>query len=167
MTRLRASLVSGEALAEVAREHEIGDAIRLGPGELKTGGFRRASILADTFEALVAAIYLDAGWSACRALVRELFGARVQASDGKVQKDAKTRLQELLQSHGLALPVYELVASEGEDHAKVFEVVGRVEPLGIREAGHGSSRRAAEQQAAEAALARVREHLQRPSPRDA
>lgn len=159
MTRLRASLVSGAALASVARDEAIGDAIVLGPGELKTGGFRRESILADTLEALIAAVYLDAGWQPCRSLVRRLFETRVAAAEGKVAKDPKTTLQELLQARGHALPVYELVASNGDDHAKTFDVACVIEAFDLREPGHGPSRRAAEQAAAEVALVRVREHL--------
>lgn len=159
MTRLRASLVSGSALAELARAEEIGDVLVLGPGELKSGGFRRESILADTFEALVAAVYLDAGWDACRTLVRRLFADRIAAAEGKVDKDAKTTLQEILQAKGHALPAYELVASSGDDHAKTFEVACDVAAFGLRAIGQGSSRRAAEQAAAESVLALWREAL--------
>ncbi|HEY0180961.1 MAG TPA: ribonuclease III [Dokdonella sp.] len=152
MTRLRAALVNGSALAEVARAEELGERLRLGPGELKSGGYRRDSILADAFEALVAAIYVDAGWQACRAVVRRLFEARVAAA-AQAPKDAKTRLQELLQGRNLALPVYELVAVGGEDHARTFDVACRVDALAIATSGSGTSRRAAEQIAAERALA--------------
>src|SRR6185312_803524 len=95
MTRLRASLVNGTALAAIARSEELGERLHLGPGELKSGGFRRDSILADAFEAVVAALYLDAGWSSCRELVRALFEGRSAAGAGTA-KDAKTRLQETL-----------------------------------------------------------------------
>ena len=155
MTRLRASLVSGSALAELARIAEVGDLVRLGPGELKTGGFRRESILADTFEALVAAIYLDAGWETCRSVVREQFAARIVGGDVHASKDAKTSLQEVLQARGMALPIYELVSSTGEEHAKVFEVSCSVASLGLHASGSGLSRRAAEQMAAEHVLAAV------------
>ena len=150
MTRLRAALVNGNALAAIARDAEIGDLLHLGPGELKSGGFRRDSILADAFEAVIAAIYLDAGWPACRSTVRRLFAGRSAAG---APKDAKTRLQERLQARALPLPVYELVASHGDDHAKTFDVECRVEALGIRAQGSGSTRRGAEQAAAEQALA--------------
>lgn len=159
MTRLRASLVNGSALAELARAEELGESLVLGPGELKSGGFRRESILADTFEALVAAIYLDAGWEVCRTTVRRLFATKVIGAEGKVAKDAKTSLQELLQAKGLALPTYELVSSIGEDHAKVFEVACTIEVLGLRALGNASSRRAAEQAAAEAILIDTRAAL--------
>lgn len=156
MTRLRASLVNGSALAELARGEELGDNLVLGPGELKSGGFRRESILADTFEALIAAIYLDAGWDVCRTTVRRLFATRVVAAEGKVAKDSKTALQELLQAKAYALPIYELVSSVGEDHAKVFEVACTIESLGLRAIGTGSSRRAAEQASADAILVDTR-----------
>ena len=153
MTRLRASLVSGTALAELARAEEFGEVVRLGPGELKSGGFRRDSILADAYEAVVAAIYLDGGWQACRECVRRQFGARVAAGEGGVGKDPKTSLQELLQAHAIGLPNYQLVSSSGDDHAKVFEVSCTVESLGLSDRGSGLSRRAAEQAAAERVLA--------------
>lgn len=152
MTRLRAALVNGAALAQMAREMEIGEFLRLGPGELKSGGHRRESILADTFEALVAAIYLDAGWARVREIVRALFAERV-AAGARTPKDAKTRLQELLQGEGLPLPDYELIEARGEDHARVFVVACRIGALSIETRASGSSRRAAEQVAAEAALA--------------
>jgi ribonuclease-3 len=155
MTRLRAALVNGTALAAIARNAEIGDLLRLGPGELKSGGFRRDSILADAFEAVIAAIYLDAGWLACRAIVRSLFEGLSAGGASAAPKDAKTRLQERLQALALALPVYELVASHGDDHAKTFEVECRVDALGIRATGSGSTRRSAEQAAAELALAAI------------
>ncbi|MEO8459632.1 MAG: ribonuclease III [Dokdonella sp.] len=152
MTRLRSSLVSGVALAELARVENIGDHLRLGQGELKSGGYRRDSILADTFEALIAAIYIDAGWPCCRDLVRRLFEPRVVGAAIHVDKDAKTRLQELLQGQGVALPAYELVATDGADHCKEFEVNCTIESPAITCSGRGSSRRAAEQVAADNAL---------------
>jgi ribonuclease-3 len=158
LTRRRASLVSEPALAALARELELGDELLLGPGELKSGGFRRDSILADAVEALVAAIFLDAGWDVCRRLVRDLFATRVASAAAQTAKDAKTRLQELLQGRGDPLPAYELVAATGADHAKTFEVACEVAAIGLRTTGLGSSRRAAEQAAAAAAL----ERLERP-----
>lgn len=157
LSRLRAQLVNGAALAEVGRELELGDALRMGPGEMKSGGHRRESILADAFEALLAAVYLDGGYDACREVVRGLFTARVDALP-KSRKDAKTRLQEWLQARGLALPRYELVDTHGEDHAKTFDVVCSVErPLALRIEGRGGSRRAAEQSAAETVLQQLME----------
>jgi ribonuclease III len=155
MSRLRAQLVNGQALAEMARELELGDRLKLGSGELKSGGFRRDSILADAFEALVAAVYLDGGFEACRTTVRDLFADRVTALP-RSSKDAKTRLQEWLQAQGWPLPQYELVGTEGEDHARIFDVNCVVmEPMAITAAGRGSSRRLAEQDAAELVLSRL------------
>lgn len=155
MSRLRAQLVNGQALAEMARELELGDRLKLGSGELKSGGFRRDSILADAFEALVAAVYLDGGFEACRNTVRGLFADRVTALP-RSSKDAKTRLQEWLQAEGWPLPQYELVGAEGEDHARIFDVNCVVmEPMAVTAAGRGSSRRLAEQDAAEMVLSRL------------
>ncbi|HTC26357.1 ribonuclease III [Dyella sp.] len=155
MSRLRAQLVNGQALAEMARELELGDRLKLGSGELKSGGFRRDSILADAFEALVAAVYLDGGFEACRNTVRGLFADRVTALP-RSSKDAKTRLQEWLQAEGWPLPQYELVGTEGEDHARIFDVNCVVmEPMAVTAAGRGSSRRLAEQDAAEMVLSRL------------
>ena len=159
LTRLRARLVSEPALAELARQLELGERLHLGPGELKSGGHRRASILADAFEALVAAIYLDGGWQACRERLRGLFHARIDDAAANADKDAKTRLQELLQAHALALPCYELVASSGADHAKVFDVACVIEACALRVEGRGNSRRAAEQAAAAAAIPQVEQKL--------
>ena len=152
MTRLRASLVNGASLADIARAEQIGDRLHLGPGELKSGGFRRDSILADAFEALIAAVYIDAGWNQCRAIVRRLFVERV-ASGAITPKDAKTLLQEWLQARNRPLPMYELTGCHGEEHARAFDVCCRIDDLGIAAQGSGSSRRAAEQRAAEIALA--------------
>jgi ribonuclease-3 len=157
LSRLRAQLVNGQALAVMAKSLEIGDDLKLGPGELKSGGFRRESILADAFEALIAAIYLDAGFEACREVVRGLFADQVAAIP-RSSKDAKTRLQEWLQGRGLPLPTYELIDSHGEDHAKTFDVSCTIaDPITCRVEGRGGSRRAAEQEAAEAVLARLLE----------
>ena len=152
LTRLRAQLVSGPALAERARSLELGDELLLGPGELKSGGFRRDSILADAFEALVAAVYLDGGFDACREWLRAMFRAAVESTESAV-KDAKTRLQEWLQAQGYPLPQYELLGTRGEEHARTFEIACVLsEPEPARFEGSGSSRRAAEQMAAESAL---------------
>lgn len=158
LTRLRAQLVSGAALAELARALALGDELRLGQGELKSGGYRRDSILADAFEALLAAVYLDAGWEACRDCVRSLFSERA-ATLRTPEKDAKTQLQELLQGRGQSLPTYELVTSSGDDHAKVFDVACIIDNPPLRLPGRGSSRRAAEQAAAEVALQQIKEHF--------
>lgn len=155
LSRLRAQLVNGAALAGLARELALGDELKLGPGELKSGGFRRDSILADAFEALLAAVYMDGGFEACRATVRGLFGERI-AQLRRSSKDAKTRLQEWLQSGGWPLPQYELIASHGDDHAKTFDVSCSIsEPQPLSAEARGSSRRAAEQDAAEDVLGRL------------
>ena len=159
LTRLRSRLVSEPALAGIARDLELGDQLLLGPGELKSGGFRRDSILADAFEALIAAIYLDGGWVACREQVRNLFEHRLADATSADDKDAKTRLQELLQARGLALPGYELIATSGADHAKVFEVDCLIAALDLRTHGHGGNRRAAEQAAAAAAIPQLQTRL--------
>ena len=155
LTRARATLVRESALAEVARTLRLGELIELGPGEMKSGGHRRDSILADALEAVVAAIYLDAGFEACRAAVLPWFAESIDALPPlhKLGKDAKTRLQEWLQGRQYPLPVYALLAESGEDHAKSFRVsCALTDPAMIRE-GEGGSRRAAEQLAAEAVLA--------------
>ncbi|HZW51898.1 MAG TPA: ribonuclease III [Rudaea sp.] len=157
LTRWRARMVNEGALAQIARELDLGDQLHLGPGELKSGGFRRDSILADAFEALVGACYLDGGYDACRHVVRAIFEPRVDAATRAQEKDPKTQLQELLQGRGLPLPAYELTGSSGADHAKVFEVTCAIAAFDLRCTGHGSSRRAAEQAAATAALERIAE----------
>ena len=155
LSRLRAQLVSGPALAAMARELALGDSLQLGPGELKSGGFRRDSILADAFEALIAAIYLDGGFEVCRASVRMLFAPRVAALR-RSSKDAKTRLQERLQAAGLPLPRYELTGSHGDAHARVFDVSCTIEePLAVSVNSSAGSRRAAEQEAAQSILERL------------
>lgn len=151
LSRVRAQLVSEPALAERARELHLGDVLKLGSGELKSGGFRRDSILSDAFEALVAAIYRDGGFAACRDWLHQVF-AQPLAQAGPPQKDPKTRLQEWLQGHGLPLPHYELLAECGEEHARRFDVACVLEQPEGRFEGSGGSRRAAEQVAAEAAL---------------
>ena len=157
LSRLRSQLVNGQALATLGRELELGEGLKLGPGELKSGGFRRDSILADAFEALIAAVYLDGGFEACRSLLRELFAPRVAALP-RSSKDAKTRLQEWLQARGLALPHYELTDTHGEDHARTFDVRCTIaEPRVIEAEGRGGSRRAAEQDAAEIVLRQLQE----------
>ena len=156
LTRLRAELVREATLAAFARGLELGDAMKLGPGELRSGGFRRDSILADAFEAVIGAIYLDAGWETVRRVVLELFATRMEAiEDAKPPKDAKTRLQEYLQGNGHALPRYELVETRGSDHDKVFVSRCAIEALGIAADGEGTTRRGAETVAAEAALAEI------------
>ncbi|GAC1303061.1 MAG: ribonuclease III [Steroidobacteraceae bacterium] len=149
LSRLRATLVSGETLAKIAGELGLGEHLLLGPGELKTGGFRRASILADALEALLGAIFLDSGFEAGAAAVRRIVGPRLAdlpAADAL--KDPKTRLQEALQARGLALPVYTLTAVAGDPHMQSFTVRCEVPVFELAAVGEGGSRRRAEQLAA-------------------
>jgi ribonuclease III len=149
LSRLRATLVSGDTLAQIAAELGVGEHLRLGPGELKSGGFRRASILADALEAILGAIFLDAGFDAAAAVVKRIIGARMSdLPAAETLKDAKTRLQESLQARGLALPVYTLTAVAGEPHAQSFSVTCAVPSFGLVAVGEAGSRRRAEQLAA-------------------
>jgi ribonuclease III len=153
LSRLRARLVSREPLAEVALALGLGAVLQLGSGELRSGGFRRQSILADALEALCAAIFLDAGLDTVQPIIARLFAAHLAAlPPPEALKDAKTRLQEYLQSRGLTLPRYAVLRIEGEDHAQTFRVSCEVPDLRRRVEGDGSSRRRAEQQAAERML---------------
>lgn len=150
LTRARANLVRESSLAAIARQLDIGDNIVLGTGEMKTGGHRRDSILADTLEAVIAAIYLDSNFEACRTSVLPWFEQQIRdIQPGKIDKDAKTRLQEWLQAKQLARPDYQLIDSRGEDHARIFIVqCSTVEP-DFCEQAEGSSLRLAEMAAAE------------------
>ncbi|MGH8296038.1 MAG: ribonuclease III [Steroidobacteraceae bacterium] len=153
LSRLRARVVSGEPLAEVAASLQLGEVLRLGSGELKTGGFRRQSILADAFEAVCGALYLDGGLEAAAGVIERLFEPRIAALPAPHElKDAKTRLQEHLQSRGLTLPRYKVERVEGEAHAQTFHVICEVPALELSGEGRGSSRRRAEQEAAERIL---------------
>jgi ribonuclease-3 len=156
LTRARAELVREASLATIAREHDLGARLILGPGEMKSGGHRRDSILADALEAVVAAIYLDCGFVACRDTVLPWFETALAALPvGKPAKDAKTRLQEWLQARQRALPNYELLLESGDDHAKVFQVACSIVEPALTAEGGGSSRRNAEQAAAAAVLERL------------
>lgn len=149
LSRLRATLVSGETLAQLAAELGLGEHLRLGLGELKTGGFRRASILADALEALLGAVFLDSGFDAAAAAVARILGPRLaELPAADALKDPKTRLQEALQAHGLALPVYTLTAVAGDPHAQSFTVCCEVPVFELAAVGEGASRRRAEQLAA-------------------
>jgi ribonuclease III len=149
LSRLRARVVSSEPLAEVAASLGLGDVLKLGSGELKTGGFRRKSILADALEAVCGALFLDGGLEVARRVIETLFESRIAAlPPPDALKDAKTRLQEYLQSHGYALPRYTVERVEGEAHAQVFWVTCEVLGLDVHAEGSGSSRRRAEQEAA-------------------
>ena len=152
LSRLRAHLVKESTLSDIALALSIGEALRLGEGELKSAGWRRPSVLADAVEAIIGAVFLDAGFVEAQHLVTRLYGPLLENLDPKsVGKDPKTLLQEYLQARKFALPEYALVATEGEAHCQIFRVECRIPALGIHARGEGGSRRAAEQQAAEAA----------------
>lgn len=155
LSRLRSQLVKGETLASIAREFEIGECLNLGEGELKSGGFRRASILADAVEALIAAIYMDSGdFATTRRHLLQWYGSRLESvSLAATVKDPKTKLQELLQARGQPLPEYELTDVSGEAHAQVFTITCRVSLLSAPVISRASNRRQAEKKAAEQALA--------------
>jgi len=156
LSRLRARLVSAEPLAQIAAALQLGEALQLGSGELRSGGFRRQSILADALEALCGALFLDAGPEEARELIRPLFASRIAAlPEPAALKDAKTRLQEHLQAAGLPLPRYHLERTEGEPHAQTFHVGCEVQALRIVARGSGTTRRGAEQAAAEQVLLEI------------
>lgn len=157
LTRLRASLVRESSLADIASELQLGNFLVLGPGERRSGGFRRHSILADGLEAVLAAVYLDGGFEAARAVIERIFRERLEESpDTESLKDAKTRLQEFLQGRGLALPDYEVLEITGHSHQQRFHVRCSVAGGHVAE-GEGKSRRKAEQAAAEKILERLQE----------
>src|ERR1700761_9491469 len=160
LSRLRARVVSAEPLAEVAAQIGLGEALQLGSGELKTGGFRRQSILADALEAVCGALFLDGGLEAAEDVIRRLFAPRIAALPApETLKDAKTRLQEYLQSRGYSLPRYTVDRIEGEAHAPTFHVTCEVPELKRHSQGSGSSRRRAEQEAAERLLLEIQNAL--------
>jgi len=149
LSRLRAHLVNQQSLAAIAQRFAFGERLRLGEGELKSGGARRPSILADAVEAVVGAALLDGGFEAAHRVVRVLLGSALDAIDPEVAgKDPKTMLQEYLQARKLALPQYSVVATRGEAHEQQFQVECVIAELGIRSLGEGTSRRSAEQEAA-------------------
>lgn len=157
LTRLRATLVRETTLAEIAQSLELGDLLLLGEGELKSGGFRRPSILADAMEAVFGAVYRDAGFERARAVIEGLYTGRLTAAieGASAPKDAKTALQEWLQGRRLKLPQYEVVETRGEAHEQTFSVRCDVPEMAFAETGEGPSRRAAEQEAAARMLARL------------
>ena len=159
LSRMRAHLVKRETLAAIARELELGDLLHLGPGELRSGGQSRDSILADAVEAVIAAVYLDGGIDQARQLVRRLLGDRLASPTAEIErKDPKTALQEHLQSLGEALPQYDVVSIEGEPHAQTFRVVCSTDLAGDT-LGEAGSRRKAEQSAARAMLEKLQQDL--------
>jgi len=149
LSRMRARLVRGESLTDIASGLGLGKQLNLGEGEMKSGGFRRASILADAFEALLGAIFLDSDYASCRSVILELFDPLIEKLPGIEElKDAKTRLQEWLQGRGRPLPEYILLREEGADHVKKFHMQCRIADDGSMVEASGSSRRRAEQAAA-------------------
>jgi ribonuclease-3 len=153
LSRLRANLVRQESLHQVALSLSLGEWLRLGEGELKSGSHTRPSILADAMEALFGAVFLDGGFEAAQRMVLRLYEQPLQDQDPKAPgKDPKTALQELLQSRRLALPQYAVTATQGAKHKQSFEVECLIPELSVRTAGTGASRRAAEQEAARRAF---------------
>ncbi|RQN40863.1 ribonuclease III [Paraburkholderia tropica] len=156
LSRVRANLVKQQSLYEIAQALNIADGLRLGEGELRSGGFRRPSILADALEAIFGAIFLDGGFDAAQTVIKRLYVPILDHIDPRtLGKDAKTLLQEYLQGHKIALPTYTVVATHGAAHNQQFEVECTVPKLDVKVSGSGASRRAAEQAAAKKALDEV------------
>jgi ribonuclease-3 len=157
LSRLRAFLVKGDTLAEIAADFGLGDFLLLGQGELRSGGFRRASILADALEAVFAAVFLDGGIEFSRQLILKLYESRLNDPTlNESQKDFKTQLQEYLQSQKRDLPVYTLIKIEGDEHEQVFYVSCSVPGIEFQTKGHAGTRRKAEQLAAQLFLERLK-----------
>mgnify|MGYP000471009456 CR=1 FL=1 len=153
MSRLRSLLVKGVTLAEIGKEFKLGDYLNLGGGELKSGGFRRESIIADAVESLIGAIYLDSDHQTCKDIVLSWYKERLNnLSLDDTEKDPKTRLQEYLQAHKKELPKYDVKQVAGEAHDQTFTVVCVIDSLSVKTTGEGGSRRHAEQRAAKRAL---------------
>lgn len=156
LSRLRAQLVKESSLCEIALTLNLKDYLKLGEGELKSAGWRRPSILADALEAIVGAVYLDGGFVAAEVVVLKLFAQKLSTIDPKaIDKDAKSQLQEYLQSKKIELPDYMVVSIEGEAHAQSFKVECVINKLNITTLGEGTSRRNAEQQAAQLAMEKI------------
>ncbi|WP_035991275.1 ribonuclease III [Paraburkholderia caribensis] len=156
LSRVRANLVKQQSLYEIAQALNISESLRLGEGELRSGGFRRPSILADTLEAILGAIFLDSGFEAAQTVIKRLYVPILDHIDPRtLGKDAKTLLQEYLQGHKIPLPTYTVVATHGAAHNQQFEVECTVPKLDVKVSGSGASRRAAEQAAAKKALDEV------------
>lgn len=156
LSRLRANLVRQDTLHQMAQKLGLGDCLRLGEGELKSGGFARPSILADAFEALIGAVFLDGGFTGARGMICRLYEPLLVALDPKIPgKDSKTLLQELLQAKKIGLPQYSVVATRGAAHSQSFEVECLIPELELRTTGIGSSRRTAEQEAARHAFEQI------------
>ncbi|EGM78789.1 MAG: ribonuclease III [Gammaproteobacteria bacterium] len=158
LTRMRSSLVKGVTLAEIAKELELAEFLRLGPGEMKSGGLRRESIQADAVEAILGAIFLDAGIEACKERILSWYGSRLTVIQPGVHKDSKTQLQEYLQGRRLPLPLYEVIDTQGDDHDQIFTVRCTVQGRAPVTAS-GNSRRKAEQDSARILLEQVKNDL--------
>ena len=157
LSRVRANLVKQDTLFQLAFDLELSTVLRLGEGELRSGGQKRPSILADALEALIGAVYLDAGYPAAQALVLRLFkDVAVNPQMQAASKDPKTELQEWLQGRKLQLPLYTVVATRGAAHKQIFEVACDIREMGLSQLGLGTSRRAGEQAAAAAMLESIK-----------
>ncbi len=166
LSRVRASLVKQASLADIANTLGLSSCLRLGEGELKSGGFRRPSILADALEAVFAAVFLDGGFQAAQQVIARQYEAVLRTVDPHtLGKDSKTLLQELLQARKLDLPAYEVIATHGAAHNQMFEVECQIPKMDIKVRAAGASRRAAEQSAAQLALAAIAERAPEKSPR--
>ncbi len=153
LTRLRASLVKGEKLAEIGKELELSNKIKLGAGELKSGGWRRDSILANTLEAIIGAVYLDSNLESCREFIMGMYETHLAGiNSADIKKDAKTQLQEYLQSRKQDVPVYEIINESGSSHQPEFTVTCAISSLNELVIAKGTSKRKAEQAAAEKAM---------------
>ena len=158
LSRLRASLVNENTLAEIANELSLGDFLRLGAGELKSGGFRRKSILSDTLEAVIGSVYLEKGMGAATDFVLKIYTDRLEQLPSENDlKDPKSRLQEILQSRGYDIPQYALISITGDAHRQIFTAECEIEKLEVKTKGVSSSRRKAEQQSAQNAYKVVKE----------
>jgi len=156
LTRMRSSLVKGVTLAEVARDFDLGECLILGPGELKSGGHRRESILEDAIEAIIGAVYLDSNIERCKALILDWFEERLMViKPGNEQKDPKTRLQEFLQGRKIPLPTYDVIDTSGQSHNQEFTVRCQTSVISEEVVAKGTSRRKAEQAAAQQILALI------------
>jgi len=157
LSRMRASLVKKETLAEIAQQLNLGEHLHLGSGELKSGGYRRESILADGLEALIAAIYLDSDFATCKSRIIKWFAEKLtRTSSDDSNKDAKTQLQEYLQARKLPLPIYKIIRTTGQDHAQIFHISCKIPGLKQYTVGEGQNRRRGEQVAAAQLLAELK-----------
>jgi ribonuclease-3 len=156
LTRLRSSLVKGEKLAEIAREIQLSNELKLGQGELKSGGWRRDSILANTIEALIGAVYLDSGIEQCRNFILNLYQSHLDNIDpADIKKDSKSQLQEYLQSRKQDVPIYKVISESGSSHQPEFTVSCEINLIDDIVIAKGTSKRKAEQAAAEKAMSKL------------